>query len=171
MSQTKTTCSRTKWALLAASGTDVDVHIQTYKLQEREGLGHKTLQGQFDLACSCLGLLGLCAPQSQPQDAAGVTPWDPAWHHSAVALMLGWHSSLRYSGKLPLCGKPLACRIALHSLPCERCSFTSKDYTALSTFYWAHCRVSFLEGRKKGLSSTLFSYSYLIFSFLIAAWK
>lgn len=59
------------------------------------------------------------------------------------------------------------------SCPVSKCymySFTSKDYASLSALYWACCRPSFL-GKKIVLSSTQFSYSYLTFRFLIAAWK
>jgi len=102
---------------------------------EEGAWGHRGWQRQTDLAYSCLGLLGLCA-------SASLSPL-PEWPAGTQPSIAGLQAGQRWADTRPLVNAGAAAGAEAVStergidfpFPVSRCcSFTSKDYAALSTF-------------------------------------
>lgn len=113
----------------------------------RSARGRQSLQRRIALAPTCLGLLELCAPR------AGLSllqewPRAPAWHGWAQA---GLTLFLQLKQGTASVWEAVSLEHCIDSsFPVSKCySFTSKDYASLSALYWAYCRLSFLEKKKK----------------------
>lgn len=132
---------------------------------EEGAWGHRILQRQIDLVYSDLGLFGLCAIRAS-------LSWLLEWPLETLPGIARLQQSVQ--GSRPNAGLTLFLQLKRGTasvweaislkhcidspLPVSKCyAFTSKGYAALSAFYWAHCRPSFL-GKKNTVKYPVFLF-------------